>query len=147
MSLEKNKDIVRRVTDAENDKNLAVLDDLISPDYFDNTLKLRGPEGYRQFLSSLFNAFPDWFEVIEDMIAEGNKVCVILQINTGIHKGVFRGLSPTGKKSTHKSIQIWHIVDGKVTEKESIYDQVEFLTKLGVIEYTEKGKQLFSEEN
>jgi len=62
---------------------------------------------------------------------------------TGIHTGEFRGIASTGKKSTHKSIQIWHIVDGKVTKKESIYDQLYFLKQLGIIEYTEKGKKLF----
>ena len=146
MLLEKNKAIVRKVTAAENKKDLTVLNELIAPDYFDHTLQLQGPQGYKAFLTLLFKAFPDWHETIEDLIAEGDKVCVLLTINTGIHIGAFRGIAPTGKKSTHKAIQIWQIIDGRVMQKESIYDQLDFLKQLGIIEYTEKGKQLFPDE-
>ena len=146
MSLEENKVVVRKVTEAENKKDLTVLDELIAPDYVDYTLQLQGPQGYKEFLTVLFKAFPDWHETIEDLIAEGDKVCVRLTINTGIHTGEFRGIAPTGKKSTYKAIQIWQIIEGKVMKKESLYDQVDFLKQLGLIEYTEKGKQLFPEE-
>jgi len=125
---------------------LDVFDELIAPDYVDYTLQLRGPQGYKEFLTVLFKAFPDWHETIEDLIAEGDKVCVRLTINTGIHTGEFRGIAPTGKKSTHKAIQIWQIIDGRVMKKESIYDQLDFLKQLGLIEYTEQGKQLFPDE-
>ena len=64
----------------------------------------------------------------------------------GIHTGEFRGIAPTGKKSTHKAIQIWQIINGKVLKKESLYDQLDFLKQLGLIEYTEQGKQLFPDE-
>ena len=146
MSLEENKAVVRKVTEAENKKDLTVLDELIAPDYVDYTLQLKGPQGYKEFLTVLFKAFPDWHETIEDLIAEGDKVCVRLTINTGIHTGEFRGIAPTGKKSTHKTIQIWQIIDGRITKKESIYDQLDFLRQLGIIEYTEKGKKLFPED-
>ena len=146
MSLEENKAIVRKVTEAENKKELTVLDELIAPDYVDYTLQLQGPQGYKEFLTVLFKAFPDWYETIEDLIAEGDKVCVRLTINTGIHTGEFRGIAPTGKKSTHKAIQIWQIINGKVLKKESLYDQLDFLKQLGLIEYTEKGRQLFPED-
>ena len=135
MSLEENKAIVRKVTEAENKKDLAELDELISPYYFDQTLQLRGPEGYKQFLTMLFKGFPDWYETIEDLIAEGDKVCIRLKIDTGTHTGEFRGLAPTGKKTTFMAIQIWRIVDGKVVEKESVYNFLDFFKQLGVIEY------------
>ena len=147
MSLEENKAVVRKVTEAENKKDLTVLNELIAPDYVDHTLQLKGPQGYKEFLTVLFKAFPDWYETIEDLIAEGDKVCVRLTINTGIHTGEFRGIAPTGKKSTHKTIQIWQIIDGRITKKESIYDQLDFLKQLGIIEYTEKAKKLFPESS
>jgi predicted ester cyclase len=150
MLLEENKAVVRKVTEAENSKDLAVLDKLIAPAYFNQSLQLRGPEGYKQFLTVLFKAFPNWHETIEDIIAEGDKVCVRLKIDTGTHTGEFNFLgitvSPTGKKSTVKSIQIWRIVDGKVVEQESVYDELDLLRQLGLIEPTEKGKKLFPED-
>jgi len=48
MSLEENKAIVRRLIEAENMKDLALLDESIAPDYVDHILQLRGMEGYRQ---------------------------------------------------------------------------------------------------
>ena len=65
---------------------------------------------------------------------------------TGTHTGEFRGLAPTGKMFTETGVLIWRIVDGKIVEKESgVYDSLDFLKQLGVIEYTEKAKKLFPE--
>jgi len=47
----------------------------------------------------------------------------------------YRGLAPTGKKTTFTAVHIWRIVDGKIVEKESVYDSLDFLKQLGVIEY------------
>jgi len=150
MSLEENKAVVRKVTETENSRDLAVLDELIAPAYFNQLHQLRGQEGYKQFLTVLFKAFPDWHETIEEIIAEGDKVCVRLRIDTGIHTGELNllgiSVSPTGKKSTVKSIQIWRIVDGKVVEQEGVYDELDLLRQMGLIEPTEKGKKLFPED-
>jgi len=150
MSLEENKAIVRKVTEAENNRDLVVIEKLISPTYFNQSLQLHGPEGYKQFLTMLFKAFPNWHETIEDLIAEGDKVCIRLRIDTGKHTGEFNLLgikvSPTGKKSTVKSIQIWRIVDGKVVEQESVADELVLLKQMGLIVPTEEGKKLFPQD-
>ena len=148
MSYEGSKAVVRRVTEAENTKNYEVLEELIAPIYLHKTLKLEGPEGYRQFLKILFKAFPDWHETIEEMIAEGDKVCVRLVIDTGAQTGEmnFMGATvpPTGNRSTVRSIQIWRIEDGKVVEQESVYDELDLYKQLGLIEPTERGRVLFA---
>jgi len=64
---------------------------------------------------------------------------------TGTHTGEFRGLPPTGKKSTETSVDIFRIVNGKLIERWSISDEVDFLKQADAIEYTEQGKQLFPE--
>jgi predicted ester cyclase len=149
MSLEENKAIIRRLFEAENERNLAILDELISPDFVEgrNTpLELRGPKGYKQFVTMLFKGFPDWYETIEDIIAEGDRVCVHFNA-TATHTGEwnFLGitLAPTGKKITYTAVNIWRIVDGKVVERKSVRDLLVLLTQLGLIEPTEKGKRLF----
>ena len=90
----------------------------------------------------IFKAFPHWHETIEDLVAEGDKVWVRLKIDTGIHTGELNFLgvsaSPTGKKSTVKSIQSWRIGDGGVVEQESVYDELDFLRQPGLIQPTEK---------
>jgi C-1 hydroxylase len=137
VSKEENKALVRKVIEGENNRDLAVLDKLIAPTYVNQTYQLRGPEGYKQLLTVIFKAFPDWHETVEDIVAEGDKVCVRLQIDTGIHTGELNllgvSVSPTGKKSIVKSIQIWRIGDGRVVEQESVYDELDFLRQLGLI--------------
>jgi predicted ester cyclase len=150
MSLEDNKAIARKVTEAENNRDLTVIEKLISPTYINQSLQMNGPEGYKQFLTKLFKAFPNWHETIEDIIAEGDKVCIRLKIDTGTHTGEFDLLgikiAPTGKRSTVKSIQIWRIVNGKVVEQEGVYDELDLFRQVGLIVPTEEGKKLFPED-
>jgi len=135
VSLEKNKAIVRRFIEEWNKRNFAVLDELIAADYFDPSLQVRGLEAYKQLLTMVLKGFPDWHETIEDIIAEGDKVWVRFK-DTGTHTGEYRGLAPTGKKVTETGVLIWRIIDGKIMEKESaVYDELDFLKQLGVIEY------------
>lgn len=141
MSLEENKTIIRSLYEADNKKDLGILDDLISPDFFDPTFQLRGPESYKQFETMFFKGFPDWHETIEDIVAEGDKVWVRFT-GSGTHSGEWRGLAPTGKKITASGVQIWRIVDGKVAEKDSVIDWLDALNQLGVIEFTEKAKEV-----
>jgi len=144
MSLEENKAIIRSLYEADNKKDLTILDEVISPDFFDPTFKLRGPQDLKQFENAFFKGFPDWIETIEDIIAEGDKVWVRFT-GTGTHKGEWRGLAPTGKKITFSGVQIWRLVDGKVVSKISIVDLSDALKQLGAIEYTEKARKLLPE--
>ena len=144
MSLEENKAIVRRFIEAYNKRNLDLIDDFVAPDYVDHTNKV-DREGLKQLFNMGLTAFPDWHETIEDIIAEGDKVWVRLAY-TGTHKGEFMGLAPTGKKITSKAVDIYRIVNGKHVEGRFVTDQLDFLIQLGVIEYTEKGKKLFPED-
>jgi len=146
MSLEENKAIIRRLTEAENKHNVALLDGFIAPDYFSRALQTRSREEYKQLMTMLFNVFPDWQETIEDIIAEGDKVWYRVKI-TGTHTGEWRGylpligkkvrLAPTGKKFTIMEFSIKRIVNGKVVESWAVEDSLDFYKQLGVIEYKE----------
>jgi len=149
MSLEKNKAVVRKAIEALNRQDLSLLDDLVAPDYFNHTRKMQGREGYMQYVTTHFKTFPDFHVTIEDIIAEGDKVCVRV-IVTGTHKGEHHDTAPTGKKMRVRSVQIYRIVNGKAVEGWTDYnfhtDQLDLLKQIGVIEYTEKGRKLFPED-
>jgi len=154
MSLEENKAIIRRYTEACNKKYLALLDELVAPDYFHSAFPLRGREEYKQFETGLWKAFPDWHETIEDITAEGDKVWYRMKI-TATHTGELRWfaptgkmitLAPTGKKFTMTGVSIKRIVNGKIKESWAVYDMLDFYKQLGVIEYTEKAKKLILED-
>ncbi len=133
MSLEENKAIIRSLFEAENKRDLAVLDNLLAPDFVDHCHQLRGLESYKQFLTMIFNVFPDYHTTIEDIIAEDDKVWVRTTY-TGTHKGDYQGIAPTGKKLTFSAVDIWRIVDGKVVEGTSVCYFLGFLKQLGLIE-------------
>jgi C-1 hydroxylase len=83
--LEENKAIVRKFIEAYNKRNLDLFDEFMAPDYFDHSHQA-GPEIAKQLFNMGFNAFPDWHETIEDIIAEGDKVWIRLS-RTGTHTG------------------------------------------------------------
>ena len=143
MSLEENKAIVRRVIGAVNTQNPASLDELVASDfvYHMPSQQIRGLDVMKQGVEEEIKGFPDLHLTIEDIIAEGDKVCVRLK-ETATHTGEFRGLAPTGKKITYTAVATWRIVDNKIVDGWGVYDQMDFFKQLGVIEY--KG---FPDEN
>jgi C-1 hydroxylase len=145
LSLEENKAIVRRFVESYNERKLDLIDDFVAPNYIDHDKNI-GREGLKQLISMGIKAFPDWFETIEDIIAEGDKVWVLLTY-TGTSKGDFMGLNPTGKKINSKAVDIYRIVNGKLAEYWNVTDNINIFTQIGAIEVTEKGKHLFPGES
>ena len=147
MSLEENRAIVRRLIEAINKRNLALLDDLIAQDFFYHAQphEIQGLDVVKQVIEDEVKGFPDLLVTIEDMIAEGDKVWVRLE-QTGTHTGEFLGLAPTGKKIEYASVAIWRIANGKIVEGWGVYDYLDSYKELGFIEYTEKTKKLFAED-
>jgi steroid delta-isomerase-like uncharacterized protein len=134
MSLEENKTIVRKMIEAINEQNLASLDEVMAPDFVMHmhAQQMQGWEVSRQVIEEEIKAFPDLHVTIEDIIAEGHKVCVRLK-EEAHHTGEYRGVAPTGNKLSYTVVAIWRIVEGKVGEGWTIYDQLDFLRQLGVI--------------
>lgn len=134
MSIEENKAVVHSMYEVFNKHNPALLDEIIAPDYVDHTLQLQGLEQWKQILTLLLKGFPDLHPTIEGIIAEGDKVLVHAKV-TGTHTGEYRGIAPTGKKIMFRYSSIWRIVDGKIAERETVYDILDLYKKLGVIDY------------
>src|SRR5437773_6743089 len=130
--LEQNKAIVRGyMTEVLNKGNLAAFDNYMSADVVFNNSK-----GLKQQLASnqtLRNAFPDFQLVIEDQIAEGDKVVTRVTFQ-GTHRGEFRGVAPTGKQVRYSGIAIDRIVDGKVIEMWHIADTLSLLQQIGALQ-------------
>lgn len=145
MSMEENKVIVHRFYEAINKHNLTLVDEFVAQDYVDHPRQFQGLENYKQHLTMHYTSFPDSHETIEDIIAEGDKVCIRLK-GKATHKGKYRGLAPTDKKVTWEANTIFRIVNGKIAEMWGFSDELNFLKQLGIIEYTEQGTHLFPQE-
>jgi len=111
MSLEENKAIVRRFIEEFNKRNIAILDELIAPDYVDHDRKVRGRETDfnhgKQAVANFLKDYPDLHTTIEDIIAEGDKVWCLEK---------YTGTDSSGKKMDATSLGIVRIVNGKFVE-------------------------------
>jgi len=119
MSIEDNKALARRaIEEIMNQRNLAVFDQLHSPDYVChlNSRTIQGPEPVKQLLSMVLTAFPDQHYTFEDVFGEGDRV-VVRYTSRGTHQGDLMGIPPTGKQVTVTGIDIMRIANGKILEE------------------------------
>src|ERR687886_2537966 len=126
MSIEENKAVVRRFfEELLSTDNFAVADEILSPGfrfYFAGSPEPLDLEHYKEFLRTRRAAFPDRRFVVEDMIAEGDKVSARFTIR-GIHKGEFRGIAPRGREVTVTGIDMIRLAEGKLVEDRVEVDQ------------------------
>ena len=143
----RNKDLVKRaVKEIWNDGNYDDLEEFITRDFTIHfsapEQQIRGIEGVKQFYKELRQAFPDIHFTVDLQIAEADKV-VTQSTARGTHKGVFRGVKPTGKKFSVTTIYIDRFVDGRVVECWPTMDELGLLRQLGVVPVNEEnGKTL-----
>ncbi|PYK26830.1 MAG: ester cyclase [Verrucomicrobia bacterium] len=83
-------------------------------------------------LKGWHQAFSDVAIVPEKLIAEGDLV-VVYWIARGTNTGTGNGLPATGKKAELAGITIWRIVDGKIKEEWSAFDQLSMVQQLGLL--------------
>jgi steroid delta-isomerase-like uncharacterized protein len=95
-----------------NEGNLAEAEAFIHPDY-DVPAVGRGPEAVRQNITAFRAAFPDLQWVIEDIVAEGDRVALRLTLH-GTHHDAFRGIAPTGRRITMQEMVFWQVEDGRL---------------------------------
>lgn len=83
-------------------------------------------------LKGWHQAFSDISITPEKLIAEGDLVA-IYWIARGTNTGTGNGLPATGKKAEQAGITIWRIVNGKIKEEWSAFDQLSLMQQLGLL--------------
>lgn len=136
MSADQNKAAVRRAyEEVLNKGNLGVVNELFAPNYVLHApggVELKGPEGFRQYVTMFRTAFPDTHVTAENMVAEGEYVAHRFSF-TGTHRGDFGGVAPTGKRVISTSNVLSRFAGGKVAEDWHEFDTLGFYQQLGVI--------------
>jgi predicted ester cyclase len=137
VSLEENKAIFRRyVEEVSNKGNVDLVDEIFDryvSHQSDGRTEERGPEDVKQFIGEFRQAFPDFRSIIEDQVAEGDKV-VSRWSASGTHQGEFRGIAPTGNQIAVTGIGIFRFSEeGKVVESWDNMDQLGMMQQLDVI--------------
>ena len=133
MTTEKNKAIINRFLE-ELGKDLTAIDVFLAPNalaHLPGSPEPTNREGFKQFVTLLYTAFPDLHHAVEDQIAENDKV-VNRVTARGTHQGYFHGIAPTSKQITIADIFITRIKEGKVIELWAQFDALGLLQQLGV---------------
>lgn len=135
-STEELKAIARRyIDDLWSKGNLAVADEIIAADFV-NRSPVPGEtpdrEGIKQGVTAFQTGFSDYQFVIDDLIAEGDKIA-IRNTFRGTHTGEFAGAPATGKQITFACIVILRIEDAKIVDRWAVVDELGFMIQLGVI--------------
>jgi len=107
-----------------NKHNLSVIENYLTPQAG------KGNEGFKQFLSAFFNAFPDWHANLEQIVAENNLVVIFLN-GSGTHQGEFQGMPPTHKPVKIRSADLYRIENGIIVEHRDVVDQINLLQQTG----------------
>jgi steroid delta-isomerase-like uncharacterized protein len=134
MSAEENKALVRHWFEELDQRNFDVIDELLSVDYRDHNPPLpdlpSGREGVRQSSLMLYSAFPDAVHIIEDQLAEGDKVMTRLTTRATF-LGEILGFRPTGKVVEVSGIAVHRISNGHLVEHWAHMDMAGFMEQIG----------------
>lgn len=115
--------------------NLELVDDLVADDYVEHNPTvpepIHGPEGYKENVRRLRQAFPDLEQRREDVLVEDRTV--VERVTTlGTHRGPFAGIGPTGSQVEVQSINVLTFADGQLTEMTIQPDTLGMMQQLGV---------------
>jgi predicted ester cyclase len=133
MSTEKNAQIVRRIIeDGLSGHDLSLIDEFFDPNFIENQYGLKPTiPGMKEDFEFLYRAFPDYRLVIEDLVADGDKVWLRMTC-TGTNTGGFMG-APNGKPFKITVMDLLRLMDGKVVEHWGVPDRFHLLIQLGIL--------------
>lgn len=135
MSAEQNKAIVRRFFRAFEANDETALKELLASDLVAYSHGTPGPQNREVHLEGIRMtnaAFSDSQFVIEELIAEGDKVASRTTWRA-THTGDFMGHPPTGKEVEVSGMTVEHIKDGKIVERWVSLDQLGLMQQLGLV--------------
>jgi predicted ester cyclase len=144
-SAEENKALIRRFWEEASRRGLqAVLDEFLAPDVVSHPpgsaspSPVRGLEAWKRFTAAQFGAFPDLAVTVEDLISEGDMVGARVTAR-GMHTGELMGLSPTGRQVAFTGMEVFRIIEGRITEQWGEFDTLGLLQQLGTMPQQAEG--------
>jgi steroid delta-isomerase-like uncharacterized protein len=94
--------------------------------------EIQGTEEFFAFLQEFLTAVPEYEDTLSQMIADGDKVAYVSSMS-GVQTGPMGDLPTTGKEFTLVNIIIQRLKDGRIVETWVSWDNVAFLTQLGLM--------------
>ncbi|MBV9580969.1 MAG: ester cyclase [Chloroflexi bacterium] len=117
---ENEKALARRYFEAWNLGDMAILDEILAPDFvhYDPALPgtVRSAETFgRQVVTMFRTAFPDLEFTMEDVIAEADRVAIRWRAK-GSQRGEVMGIAPTGITAEVTGIELLRVVGTNIVE-------------------------------
>jgi predicted ester cyclase len=125
MSAEENKAVVRR----EQEELWNHTGDL---DAAEELFAAGQAEAAKQEAANFRRGFPDVTSIIENLIAEGDKV-VARWRSRATHQGDYMGIAPSGKAVEFTGISFYRIEGNKIAQSWNIEDQFGLMRQVGAI--------------
>lgn len=124
----------RLVEEVINNKCLAVIDDIIHPDYVYRTpgQELHGRQALRELFTAYQVALPDLHVKIDDLICTDNKAVLLFTLS-GTHKNEFMGIPATDKQVNISGMTCSHFDNGQIIEEWELLDQLTMFQQLDFI--------------
>ncbi len=132
MSVTENKALVHHVIEFWNRRDMDLFFEVLSPEYVEHL-----PTGdvnlqqLKKYAETFLTAFPDIEITLKEMVAEGDKVAVLVNWKA-IHKGVYMGIPASGKKIDITVAMIIKIRKGKWVEFWNVTD-INLSKQLGTV--------------
>jgi steroid delta-isomerase-like uncharacterized protein len=136
MSIDSRDSLIRRIFEgAFNQGDLAVVDEVLTPDYFAHAAfgsAPNGPQGLKVLIVMFRTAFPDLHCTVDDEIREGDQFAARWTLR-GTHKGSFLDTPPTGRPVEAQGIIFGRTENGRIAEDWTLFDQMGVLQQLGLV--------------
>ncbi|HSE18866.1 MAG TPA: ester cyclase [Pyrinomonadaceae bacterium] len=136
---EENKELVRRwFEEVWNNGRAEAIDEMfdeygIAHGLSDDPAKpITGPTEFRPFHTVFREAFPNMIIVVEDMVAEGDKVAARCSVRAR-HEGDFMGIAATQAPVEFTGMTIVRIDNGKIVEAWNNFDFQTLHKQVGLI--------------
>jgi steroid delta-isomerase-like uncharacterized protein len=92
---------------------------------------LRGPQGFKPFFQKFRDAFPNIEVIVEDTVAEGDKVAARCRVRA-THQGEGLGIAATNRPVEFTGISIVRIKGGQIVEAWNNFDFASMFQQLNV---------------
>jgi ketosteroid isomerase-like protein len=121
MSAEENMALARRFMEARVKGDVDAVDEMMAPNFVSHARLLpnQAPdrEGVKWAVAQLAAAFSRARVVVEDQVAQGDKVVSRFIVHSTHDQGELMGVAPTDRELTSTHIVIQRIVEGKIAEE------------------------------
>ncbi len=134
-ALTESKRLVHDFVDAINRQEWAALDRIVSPTFVRHSVaagsqRVESRDDLKRFLQAEYITFPDAYESLIDLFAEGDRVAARHRF-TGTQRGAMGPYPPSNRSMQSDYIAIYRVENGQIAEAWVEWDNLSGLAQLG----------------